>query len=83
MAEIEETKSDLEGLAKDTENSANNIVNSANLDPGAPQASIDTLKKNSENESAAVESLANNGDKNSKLTENPSPVETDKQNDIS
>jgi predicted nucleic acid-binding Zn-ribbon protein len=35
-------------------------VNSANFDPGASQASADTAKKNSEDESAAIESLAKN-----------------------
>lgn len=57
MAEIEETKSNLEDLARDTESSADNIVNSANLDPGAPKASMDILKKNSDHESAAIENL--------------------------
>lgn len=60
MAEIEDAKSNIEGVAKDTEESVNNIVNSANFDPGASQASLDAAKKNSGDESAAVESLANN-----------------------
>ncbi|MFT7471399.1 MAG: sec-independent protein translocase protein TatB [Kiritimatiellia bacterium] len=60
MAEIEDAKSNIEGVAKDTEKSVNNIVNSANFDPGASQASLDAAKKNSEDESAAVESLAKN-----------------------
>jgi hypothetical protein len=47
-------------VAKDTEKSVNNIVNSANFDPGASQASADAAKKNSIEESAAVESLAKN-----------------------
>jgi sec-independent protein translocase protein TatB len=60
MAEIEGAKSNIEGVAKDTEKSVNNIVNSANFDPGASQASADAAKKNSIEESAAVESLAKN-----------------------
>jgi len=60
MAEIKDAKSSIEGIAKDTEKSVNNIVNSANFDPGASQASADTAKKNSEQESAAIESLAKN-----------------------
>ena len=60
MAEIEDAKSNIEGVAKDTEKSVNNIVNSANFDPGASQASLDAAKKNSVAESAAVESLAKN-----------------------
>ncbi|GJM13306.1 MAG: hypothetical protein DHS20C12_17090 [Pseudohongiella sp.] len=60
MAEIEDAKSNIEGMAKDTENSVNNIVNSANFDPGASQASIESAKKNSDEESAAVDSLAKN-----------------------
>lgn len=61
MAEIEDAKSNIEGLAKDTESSVNNLVNSANFDPGASQASIDAAKKNSNDESAAIDSLAKNG----------------------
>ena len=60
MEEIEEAKSGIEGITKDVEKSVNNIVNSANFDPGASQASADTAKKNSENESAAIESLGKN-----------------------
>lgn len=60
MAEIEDAKSNIEGIAKDTEKSMNSIVNSANFDPGASQATADAAKKNSEDESAAVESLAKN-----------------------
>jgi sec-independent protein translocase protein TatB len=60
MAEIEGAKSNIEGVARDTEKSVNNIVNSANFDPGASQASADAAKKNSIEESAAVESLAKN-----------------------
>ncbi|MEX0965232.1 MAG: Sec-independent protein translocase protein TatB [Pseudohongiellaceae bacterium] len=60
MAEIEDAKSNIEGMAKDTENSVNNIVNSANFDPGASQAAKESAKKNSDDESAAVESLAKN-----------------------
>lgn len=58
MAEIEDAKSNIEGMAKDTEKSVNNIVNSANFDPGASQATAEAAKKNSDEESAAVESLA-------------------------
>ena len=60
MEEIEEAKSGIEGITKDVEKSVNNIVNSANFDPGASQASADTAKKNSEDESAAIESLGKN-----------------------
>ena len=60
MAEIEDAKSNIEGVAKDTEKSVNNLVNSANFDPGASQAAADAAKKNSDDESAAVESLAKN-----------------------
>ncbi len=58
MAEIEDAKSNIEGMAKDTEKSVNNLVNSANFDPGASQATAAAAKKNSDDESAAVESLA-------------------------
>jgi sec-independent protein translocase protein TatB len=61
MAEIEDAKSDIEGVAKDTENSMNNIVNSDNFDPGASKASLQAAKKNSDQESASVESLSKNG----------------------
>ncbi len=57
MEEIEDARSSLKGMAKDTENSVNNIVNSANFDVGASQASqasIDTAKKNN------AENLAQN-----------------------
>lgn len=57
MAEIEDAKSNIEGMAKDTENSVNNIVNSANFDPGASQAATEAAKKVSDDESAAVASL--------------------------
>lgn len=60
MEEIEEAKSGIEGITKDVEKSVNNIVNSANFDPGASQSSADTAKKNSEDESAAIESLGKN-----------------------
>ena len=60
MAEIEDAKTNIEGMAKDTENSVNNIVNSANFDPGASKATSDDAKKDSDEESAAVESLAKN-----------------------
>jgi sec-independent protein translocase protein TatB len=60
MSEIEDAKSNIEGIAKDTEKSVNNIVNSANFDPGASQASADAAKKNSDDESAAVKSPAKN-----------------------
>jgi len=60
MEEIEDAKSGIEGITKDVEKSVNNIVNSANFDPGASQASADTTKKNSEDESAAIESLGKN-----------------------
>ena len=60
MEEIEEAKSGIEGITKDVEKSVNSIVNSANFDPGASQASADTAKKNSEDESAAIESLGKN-----------------------
>ncbi len=60
MAEIEDAKSSIEGMAKDTEKSVNNIVNSANFDPGASQAAADAAKKNSDEESAAIDSLAKN-----------------------
>ena len=60
MAEIEEAKSGIEGMAKNTEKSVNNLVNSANFDPGASQATADAAKKNSDDESAAVNTLAKN-----------------------
>lgn len=60
MAEIEDAKTNIEGMAKDTENSVNNIVNSANFDPGASQATNDAAKQNSNEESEAVQSLAKN-----------------------
>ncbi len=60
MAEIEEAKSNLEGMAKNTEKSVKNIVNSANFDPGASQATADAAKKNSDDESAAINTLAKN-----------------------
>jgi len=60
MAEIEDAKSNIEGMAKDTENSVNNIVNSANFDPGASQATSETAKANSDEERAAIDGLAKN-----------------------
>ena len=38
LADIEEAKSEVQGLAKDTEASMNNIVNSQDFDPGASKA---------------------------------------------
>lgn len=58
MAEIEDAKSNIEGMADETKKSVNNIVNTANFDPGASQAAKDSAKKNSDDESAAVGSLA-------------------------
>tara|TARA_B110000444_G_C18784223_1_gene569054 strand:+ start:769 stop:1308 length:540 start_codon:yes stop_codon:yes gene_type:complete len=60
MAEIEDAKSNIEDMAKDTKNSANDIINSANFDPGSSQDTIETAKQNSIEESAAIESLAEN-----------------------
>lgn len=60
MAEIEDAKSNIEGMAKDTESSVKNIVNSANFDPGASQAAAEAAKQNSDDESAAVQSLSSN-----------------------
>jgi len=60
LEEIEDAKSGIEGITKDVEKSVNSIVNSANFDPGASQASADTAKKNSEDESAAIDSLGKN-----------------------
>lgn len=53
MAEIEEAKSDLESVAKGTEESVNKIVNSANFDPGASQYTDEQLTSSNE-ESEAV-----------------------------
>lgn len=60
LAEIEDAKSNIEGMAKDTESSVKNLVNSANFDPGASKASMEAAKQNSDEESAAVDSLAKN-----------------------
>ena len=53
MAELEETKAEVEGVAKDTHSSVNKIVNSANFDPGASEYTDEQLQEsNAESETA-------------------------------
>jgi len=60
MEEIEDAKSKIEKVAKETETSVNNIVNSANFDPGASKNSITKeAMENSETERSMVEGLGN------------------------
>lgn len=53
MAEIEEARSDIESVAKDTEESVNKIVNSADFDPGASKYT-EEQRDAADAESAAV-----------------------------
>lgn len=53
MAEIEEARSDIESVAKDTEESVNKIVNSADFDPGASKYT-EQQRDAADAESAAV-----------------------------
>ncbi len=53
LAELEDTRKDVEGVAKDTEQSVNKIVNSANFDPGA-SAATDRQLSDEESEAAAT-----------------------------
>ena len=58
MEEIEDAKSKVEDIAKDTEQSVNNIVSSANFDPGASKYSITKEAADaSEEERATIEEL--------------------------
>lgn len=58
MEEIEDAKSKVEDVAKDTEKSVNNIVNSANFDPGASKFAITKeAAEASEEERATIEDL--------------------------
>ena len=45
MADIEEAKSKVEGIAKDTETSVNKLVSTANFDPGASKATAEQAKE--------------------------------------
>lgn len=59
MAELEETKSEVEGIAKDTHDSVNKIVNSKDFDPGASQYTDEQLQNsNAESEAAKETSTA-------------------------
>ncbi len=54
MAELEETKAEVEGVAKDTHSSVNKIVNSTSFDPGASEYTDQQLQEsNEESETAA------------------------------
>lgn len=58
MEEIEDAKSKVEGIAKETEQSVNKIVNSANFDPGASKYAITKeAAEASEEERSAIEDL--------------------------
>lgn len=59
MAEIEDAKSSIGNIAEDTRNSAKELINSANFDPGSSQ-DYATVKKNSDDESDAINSPAEN-----------------------
>ena len=55
MAEIDEVKSEVENVAKDTEKSVNKIVNSANFDPGASEYTDEQLAaSNAESEAVGA-----------------------------
>jgi sec-independent protein translocase protein TatB len=59
MAELEETKSEVKGIAKDTHDSINKIVNSKDFDPGASQYTDEQLQNsNAESEAAKETSTA-------------------------
>ncbi len=59
MAELEATKSEVEGVAKDTHDSVNKIVNSKDFDPGASQYTDEQLESsNAESEAAKATSTA-------------------------
>ncbi|MDA0687699.1 MAG: Sec-independent protein translocase protein TatB [Proteobacteria bacterium] len=59
MAELEETKSEVESVAKDTHDSINKIVNSKNFDPGASKYTDEQLQaSNAESEAARESSTA-------------------------
>ena len=58
MEEIEDAKSKIEDVAKDTEKSVNNIVSSGNFDPGASKHAITKeAAEASEKERATIEEL--------------------------
>lgn len=58
MEEIEEAKSKVESVAKETEESVKNIVNSADFDPGASKYTVSKeAAEASEEERSAVEDL--------------------------
>ncbi|PCJ25898.1 MAG: twin-arginine translocase subunit TatB [SAR86 cluster bacterium] len=60
LEEIEDAKSKVESIAKDTKKSVSNLVNTANFDPGASKESIAKAAKDaSENERSIVEELGN------------------------
>lgn len=55
MAQLEETKADIEGVAKDTHDSVNKIVNSADFDPGASKYTDEQLDTSNAESQAAHE----------------------------
>lgn len=55
MAEIEDTKNEVESVAKGTEESVNKIVNSASFDPGASQYTDEQLASSNEESQAVSE----------------------------
>lgn len=89
LAEIEEAKSQVKGAAKSAEDSVNNIVNSANFDPGA-SASTDaqlaqqkSIQQELEEAGEHVEGITRRPygtGKNPKLTQ-PEPTTTDTKPD--
>lgn len=56
MAELEETKSEVESVARDTHDSVNKIVNSKNFDPGASKYTDEQLQASNAESEAARES---------------------------
>jgi sec-independent protein translocase protein TatB len=94
MEEIEEAKTQVENVAKDTEKSVNKIVNTDNFDPGASKATEDSIEEEGKDKSIKEElqEVSDQVDdvakqiygtgKNPKLAEEDKPAEEKPDNDI-
>jgi len=95
LAEIEDTKSTIEGIAKDAEKSVSNLVNSQDFDPGASKdAKPGDSSDKTQGEKSIVEEFKEAGDqldnvakqlygsgKNPKLAPGDEPIESDEPSD--
>lgn len=96
LAEIEEAKSKVTGAAKEAEESVNNIVNSADFDPGASASTDNQTKTPAKKQKSIQQELEDAGEhvegitrrpyetgKNPKLAQPQQPTDSKTENDIS